>query len=815
VAAAPDAAEPPLQLRRLALAAVQQQQQQQQQQQRHHSRSGSVRARRAATAWVNGRPWPWTALRWRWLVQRQSPSSIAFSIANAHRDGGGVGAAAAAARAEADAEAAAGGDGERDAGAAGYGSGVSALGREAPLYLPGGPGAAPNATREGGDAPPSQAVAERAWSGPQCLLAFTVLVVGDGRNDKYAGPVFNEIARSMCGALQEMGHWCRVQVCPDLLVCPLQYRQLLVLGAHNLANYFEQRQGGSFVAWRIFPPETVLYNFEHMDMSGVNTNAGDVEFDLARLYGHFRVWEYSRQNLRVLRGQEGGNGPPHRHVSFVPLGHSGRAQLPVLATAAADEIDERRRGAGEGEDDIDVLFFGTMNPYRTQALAGLRAGGLQVYHANADGVALFGAALDALVARAKLVLSLRFWGTDAEWKVSRYAHLLRHGRLVVAEASGDRKELALFAGAIQFVEPSADAATTTARLLERCRRCLRLSAAARRTMAARGRALWLSERQAAAAWRGVEALQRARGCRRPVANTTLHFRRNEWDERGGGSGDDGGMRVVPVTLHSGDVLLEVALRLCRSASILASSAQCEGVAAALLGAAPYTPLLDAIAAADGGGATPGAGGGSEKMPAWATSPVLRSPLRLLGGSSGVSGFGEAEGEGRSALSAMLLLLGFRAAAWLGPPGRAAAQGGAAGGSLATLLLRDVDAVLLRLRRENATAGAALVIQGTSPRSASEAAMPRLGGWDSPPYAWTGDAWRAAMSIRARPDLDAATGDFDHGCTVVLVRPNSQPLRVVGGDGEASWQAMADSRKLALRLKSLYDLKSWLAERAPL
>ena len=71
-----------------------------------------------------------------------------------------------------------------------------------------------------------------------------------------------------------------------------------------------------------------------------------------------------------------------------------------------------------------------------------------------------------------------------------------------------------------------------------------------------------------------------------------------------------------------------------------------------------------------------------------------------------------------------------------------------------------------------------------------------------------------MSIRARPDLDAATGDFDHGCMVVLVRPNSQPLRVVG-DGEASWQAMADNRKLALRLKSLYDLKSWLAERAPL
>jgi hypothetical protein len=41
--------------------------------------------------------------------------------------------------------------------------------------------------------------------------------------------------------------------------------------------------------------------------------------------------------------------------------------------------------------------------------------------------------------------------------------------------------------------------------------------------------------------------------------------------------------------------------------------------------------------------------------------------------------------------------------------------------------------------------------------------------------WNGDVWKAIVLLRTRPDVDLAVGDFDHGCGVLLPRPNSRPL----------------------------------------
>ena len=75
--------------------------------------------------------------------------------------------------------------------------------------------------------------------------------------------------------------------------------QLVVLGAHNLANYHVTSETGRpplFAAHMqdALPAHTVFFNFEPI-MDNVDDN------DLVRLYKPFTVWEYSRHNYERLR----------------------------------------------------------------------------------------------------------------------------------------------------------------------------------------------------------------------------------------------------------------------------------------------------------------------------------------------------------------------------------------------------------------------------------------------------------------------------------------------------------------------------------
>ena len=57
---------------------------------------------------------------------------------------------------------------------------------------------------------------------------------------------------------------------------------------------------------------------------------------------------------------------------------------------------------------MDVLFFGLMNPRRAALLAAVNASGLAV-HVLTGETMTFGGALDAILARTKIVLNLHFY----------------------------------------------------------------------------------------------------------------------------------------------------------------------------------------------------------------------------------------------------------------------------------------------------------------------------------------------------------------------------------------------------------------------
>lgn len=74
--------------------------------------------------------------------------------------------------------------------------------------------------------------------------------------------------------------------------------------------------------------------------------------------------------------------------------------------------------------------------------------------------------------------------------------------------------------------------------------------------------------------------------------------------------------------------------------------------------------------------------------------------------------------------------------------------------------------------------------------------------------WNGDVWKSFVKIRSLSNVDAAVGDFDHGCGVLRVRNNSEPIAPVD-ESLLDWDNLVQNRQAWLRLKSVNDLLGWI------
>lgn len=178
---------------------------------------------------------------------------------------------------------------------------------------------------------------------------------------------------------------------------PEPQARLIVFGAHLLNEEGINR----------LPPTAILYNSEQI-------YAGS-----PWLHGAYReglrsreVWDYSAENVGRLRELGA------RNVLHVPLGY-----VPELARI------------GPTDEDIDVLFYGSVNPRRRKILDELHARGLKVV--SLFGV--YGEARDRAIARAKLVLCLHFYEAKV-FEIVRVAYLLSNEKAVVAEWDAQRTE---------------------------------------------------------------------------------------------------------------------------------------------------------------------------------------------------------------------------------------------------------------------------------------------------------------------------------------------------------------------------------------
>lgn len=196
----------------------------------------------------------------------------------------------------------------------------------------------------------------------------------------------------------------------------------LVFGAHLFPANNGTIEGGDYI----------IFNSEQVRPDSSWFSPGYLD-NLRR----YPVWDYAYENIERLlalsitahycpigyspcmsniQRQESativGGGTKHSYVDFAPWG----------ATASTTPA---------GEQDIDVLFVGSLNERRLKIIESIRAGGIPVVH-----IVGYGAYRDRLIARAKVALNLHYYD-DSPTEHFRLSHLYANRKCVVQEGRGD------------------------------------------------------------------------------------------------------------------------------------------------------------------------------------------------------------------------------------------------------------------------------------------------------------------------------------------------------------------------------------------
>ncbi len=239
-----------------------------------------------------------------------------------------------------------------------------------------------------------------------------------------------EVAESLHYALLRLGH--RSAIVENRYDAP---HKLILLAANLIAPDEVER----------VPPSAVVYNLEQVSDRLAHDNP-----PYAALLARCEVWDYSRRNLDAL-ARLGVRNAAHLPIGFVP---------------------ELARIAPADKEDIDVLFYGSVNERRDRILKEIRDAGLALHVAFGR----YGPERDALIARSKVVLNLHSYETRI-LEMTRISYALANRKAVLSELAADSEADDDLRDAIAFApaEEIADACVALA-----------FDAARRRALAERG-----------------------------------------------------------------------------------------------------------------------------------------------------------------------------------------------------------------------------------------------------------------------------------------------------------------------------------------
>lgn len=198
-----------------------------------------------------------------------------------------------------------------------------------------------------------------------------------------------ELAELVALGLNDIGQPC------SLAVNALQPgTRTILVGCHLLSAEVRDK----------LPPDTIVLNAEQVHQDQSPFTAAVV--DWAR---RFEVWDYSPLNVAALRAKG------VERIGLLGIGHH-----PALTRIP------------RGTEDIDVLFYGSMNQRREAVLNGLVAADLEVHHL----FGVYGGERDQWISRSRVVLNMHFYESRI-FEVARVHYLLSNGRAVVGEVNPD------------------------------------------------------------------------------------------------------------------------------------------------------------------------------------------------------------------------------------------------------------------------------------------------------------------------------------------------------------------------------------------
>jgi hypothetical protein len=130
------------------------------------------------------------------------------------------------------------------------------------------------------------------------------------------------------------------------------------------------------------------------------------------------VWDYNQRNVDTLITA----GIPN--IQLVPLGY-----CPELTEIANPNI----QNSTPIEQDIDVLFYGSISPRRKRTLDAIRARGLSVV--SSETGQFIGSDRATLISRSKVILNIHYYETVGIFEIVRVSYLLANRKAVVSELS--------------------------------------------------------------------------------------------------------------------------------------------------------------------------------------------------------------------------------------------------------------------------------------------------------------------------------------------------------------------------------------------
>lgn len=230
-------------------------------------------------------------------------------------------------------------------------------------------------------------------------LNFSIATVTPPNLPEVSG--FSEATEALRWALLDLGHEANLTG-----ASLFEHTDNILYGSHLLP-----------AAVRIYP-KTILFNLEPLE-----NNPMLPAHYIERLRRHV-VWDYSAMNVRYLRslGLEA--------VFHVPMGY----------------VPQQRR-IRRSAPDIDVLFYGALNPRRHKVLQELGDAGAKVTHL----AGIYGAERDGYIARSRIVLNMRFH-EHGILETVRVLFLLANGCFVISEPGKHTEENRRFDGGMVFAE---------------------------------------------------------------------------------------------------------------------------------------------------------------------------------------------------------------------------------------------------------------------------------------------------------------------------------------------------------------------------